>query len=143
MGIRQSPVRWYLHTFRVLIAFLVMLTVCSSKIYLHPASHNFQIEMRELFESPGGKCASLPLSGNWVNASVHSVFYGIMFPPAGEIKTFTLCVFIFMGIVWPDVCSIFSYIRGSIFFCTIYCVGVSGIVDILEHLYNIIIIGFL
>ena len=60
-----------------------MITVCSSKIYLHHASHNFPIEMRELCESPGSKFASLPLSDNWVSASVHSMFDGIMFPHAG------------------------------------------------------------
>ena len=64
----------------------VMLTICSSKIDLHFVLHNFTIETREMCESPGIKCASLPLYGNSVNASVNTVFYGSLVPHAEEKK---------------------------------------------------------
>ena len=76
--------RWYLHNFRILLPFFVVLTLCSSNIYLHTASHNFPIDIIEVCESPGIKCASLPLSGNWVNYSVYDVFYGRLLPHSNE-----------------------------------------------------------
>ena len=47
-------------------------------------SHNFTIDMRDLCERPGIKCDSLTLAGNWVNASVHTVFDGILLPHDDE-----------------------------------------------------------
>ena len=66
----------------MLFPLLVMLTVCSSKIYLHPSSHNFPIDMRELCERSGSKFASLPSDVNWANAIVQAVFDGRLLPHA-------------------------------------------------------------
>ena len=56
-----------------MLPLLVMLTVCSSNISLHPASNKFIIDMRELCESHGSKYNSIPLGGNWVNDSENAV----------------------------------------------------------------------
>ena len=61
-----------------------MLTVCSKRIYLHPALHNFSIEMRELCQKPWSKYAYIPLAGYWVNAIMHSVFDNRLLPRADE-----------------------------------------------------------
>ena len=81
-----------------------MLTGCSSNISLHPASRNFPIEMIELYERPGIKCASLTSDVNWVNTNVHAVFDVSLLSHADETKKITLFMCIFMEIVWPDVC---------------------------------------
>ena len=41
---------------------------------------------------PGSKCASLPLSENWVNVSVHAVFDGGLLPHDDAKKSVTLFV---------------------------------------------------
>ena len=74
-----------------------MLTICSSNIDLHTASHNFSIETRELWERPGGKFASFPSAGNWGNASVHAVFDGILLTYDGETKNCNLICINFHG----------------------------------------------
>ena len=61
-----------------------MLPACLSKIYLHPALHKFPIEMRELCEIPGNKCAFHPVYGNWVDSSTQAVFDGSMLPHADK-----------------------------------------------------------
>ena len=61
-----------------------MLTVCSLKVFLHPALHYFQIDMRELYKRPGSKIAPLTLSGNCVKYILHDMFDGSMFPHADE-----------------------------------------------------------
>ena len=63
-----------------------MFSICPPKIYLHPASQNFPIDMRELCETPESKCSSIPLDDKWGNASVHCVFDGSLFPHADETK---------------------------------------------------------
>ena len=40
--------------------------------------------MRELYERPGSKCASLPLYYKWGNDSVHNVFDGSLLLHAGK-----------------------------------------------------------
>ena len=42
--------------------------------------------MRELYDRPGSKLTSITLSGNWLNASVQTVFDGSLLPHADEIK---------------------------------------------------------
>ena len=127
----------------ILFPFLVVLTVCSSKIALHPVSSNFAIEKKEMYDRPGVKCVYLPLAGNLVNASVHAVFGGSLLPHVDETKRFvTSFVCIFIGIVWPGVCERCSCIRNFIFYCTVYCLGVDDIVDIKIYIYNISLIGF-
>ena len=69
-----------------------MLTVCSSHISLHRALHNFPIDMREQCESPGNKCAPLPLAGNWGNVSVQDVFDGSLLSYSDEKHCVTLFV---------------------------------------------------
>ena len=63
-----------------------MLTVCSSKVALHPASNNFPIDMKVLREWPGSKCTSIVLSGNLSNSSVQNVLDGTLLPHADETK---------------------------------------------------------
>ena len=75
----QSTASWSLHAIRILLPLLVMLTACSSNIVLHPASHNFPIETRDMCEWPGSKCADLTLAENCGNAIVHAVFDGRLF----------------------------------------------------------------
>ena len=53
----------------------------------------------------------------------------------------TSFVCIFMVDVWPGVSARCSCIRKSRFSCTIYCVGVYDIVDIIRHIYNVGLIG--
>ena len=60
---------------------MVVYIVLSVKA-LKPASHNFTIEMRDMCERPGNKCASIPLSDSWGNDSVHTVFDGSLLPHA-------------------------------------------------------------
>ena len=71
----------------ILFPFRVILTVCSSKIALHPASCNFPIDTTEMCERPVSKCDSLPSAVKWVNGSVHTVFDGILFPYDEETKS--------------------------------------------------------
>ena len=102
----------------------------------HPTSHNFPIEMIDIYERPGSECASIPLYGNCGNDSAHAVFDGILLINSDKTNCVTLFVCIWLGIVWTDVCDRCSCIR------TIYCVGVANIFDIMGHIYNIILIGF-
>ena len=111
--------------FRIMFPFIVILTVCSSNIYLHLVLHNFPIEIRELCEMLGIKCAYILLAGKWLNCSVCDILGGSLFPHADEKNSVNFFVWVFMGIVWPDVCARCSCIRKSIFYCAIYYVGVG------------------
>ena len=135
-GRRQFPVLWYLHTFRITPPFLIRLTAYSTMIAWHPTSHNFPIEVIDIYERPGSKCASIPLYVNCGNDSAHAVFDSFLLINSDKTNCVTLFVCIWLGIVWTDVCDRCSCIR------TIYCVGVANIFDIMGHLYNIILIGF-
>ena len=66
----------------------------SVNFFFHPALHKFPIEISYLFDIPGIKCVSLPLAGNWINASVHTMFDGILFLRADQnnVQPY-LCVF--------------------------------------------------
>ena len=57
----------------------------------------FTIEMRELFERPWSKFASLILSENWGNASIHTVFDGSLLLHADEKKNCELICVNFYG----------------------------------------------
>ena len=98
--------------------------------------------MRDLCERPGIKYKSLPLSVNWGNAGVHAVFDASLLLHDYGMKKMTAFVYIFMRIFWPDVCVRYSCIRKSIFYCAVYCLGLENIVEIMGHIYKIIIIGF-
>ena len=97
--------------------------------------------MRELCEIPGNKCAFHPVYGNWVDSSTQAVFDGSMLPHADK-KSVAPFEWIFMDIIWPNVCSRCSCIRKSIFYCTIYGVGVDNNVDMMVKIYIISLIDF-
>ena len=139
-GRHQSPGWWSLHPFRILFPFIFMLTVCSSKMDLNPASNILQLRWESC------------LRGLGVNLLL------LFYLKTGEMLVYTLClmvvcccmlmrqkivnsfVLIFMGIFWSDVCDRCSCICKSSFYCTICCLGVEDIVDIIRHWYNIILI---
>ena len=96
--------------------------------------------MRELCERPGSKFKSLPLSSNWDNAIVHAVFDGRLFPHS---KGFFLCGLFcvnFNRYHCPGLCSRYSCICKSIFYCTVYFVGVVNSFEIMGNIYNIILV---
>ena len=141
-GTLQIPVWCYLRHFRIPIPFLVMLSLCSSKIYLNPPLHNFPIDMRELFERTEIKCASLTLSGNWYNCSVHAVSMVDFCCMLMKHKLYDLvCVKLRGGHLAWYMSQMILYPQVHIF-CTVCCVGVTYSVDIMVHFYNIGLIGF-
>ena len=57
-------------------------------------------------------------------------------------KCMTFFVWVFVGIIWSDICVGWSCIYKSRFYCDVYGVGVADIVEIVGHLYIISCIGF-
>ena len=71
-----------------------MSTVSSSNIDLHPALHNFTIDIREICERPGSKYLSLTLACNWGNYYVHDCFNVSLFLHDDRKKVWT-CLYEF------------------------------------------------
>ena len=80
--------------------------------------------MRDMCESPGSKCASIPLDGNWVNASVQAVSYGRFFPHAVEKQLCDLvCVYFHGNILAWCMCHILLYPQVRILLWYLLCEG--------------------
>ena len=70
-GTLHKPVIVSLVTCNIILSYLVTAMVCWLKLVLHPASHNFLVDMREICASPGIMWAYLSLSVNFYNAIRH------------------------------------------------------------------------